>query len=135
MRKTAGEIAQAIEGEVIGDKNALITGIAGIKEAGPGDITFLANPKYAPLLNTTAASAIIISKDTEAPSSKTVIRCKNPSLAFAKVISLFTPLETKLQAGVHIDQAEQEHPYPEPDERSKKVIKKTWSWSFYIFKQ
>lgn len=101
MRKTLREIACAIEGEVVGDENALITGVSGIKEAGPGDITFLANPKYAPLLKTTAACAVIISKDTEAPASKAVIRCKNPSLAFAKVISLLSPLETKRPKGIH----------------------------------
>jgi len=101
VSKTLKEIAKAVEGEVVGDESALITGVSGIKEAGSGDITFLANPKYAPLLNTTAAQAIIISKDTEIPASKTVIRCQNPSLAFAKVISLMSPVETKRQKGIH----------------------------------
>ncbi|MDD2679867.1 MAG: UDP-3-O-(3-hydroxymyristoyl)glucosamine N-acyltransferase [Candidatus Omnitrophica bacterium] len=101
MRKTLKEIAQAIQGEVIGDGSIVITGVSGIKEASAGDITFLANAKYTPLLNTTAASAIIISKDTEPPATKAVIRAENPSLAFAKVISLIAPAEIKHPKGIH----------------------------------
>ena len=101
MRKTLKEIAQAIEGEVSGDAGVVITGVSGIKEAGSGEITFLANPKYAPLLATTAASAIIISKDTAAPPAKNVIRCANPSLAFAKVIALMSPEATRHFKGIH----------------------------------
>jgi len=101
MRKTLKEIAQLIQGEVVGDGNTVITGVSGIKEAGAGDITFLANAKYAPLLNTTAASAIIISKDTDPPAARAVIRTENPSLAFAKVISLIAPAEIKHHQGIH----------------------------------
>lgn len=101
MRKTLREIAKLIEGEVAGDDSIVISGFSGIKEGGPGDITFLANPKYAPLLNTTTASAVIISKDLPAPASKTVIRVANPSLAFARIISLIVPAETKRLKGVH----------------------------------
>ena len=101
MRKTLKEIAQAIEGEVKGDASVLITGVSGIKEAVCGEITFLANPKYLPLLSTTAASAIIISKETQAPATKNVIRVANPSLAFAKVVALLNPDETKHFKGVH----------------------------------
>ncbi|MDD5196573.1 MAG: UDP-3-O-(3-hydroxymyristoyl)glucosamine N-acyltransferase [Candidatus Omnitrophota bacterium] len=101
MRKTLKEIAQLIQGEVIGDGSIVITGVSGIKEALAGDITFLANAKYAPLLATTAASAIIISKDTELPKACAVIRTENPSLAFARVISLIAPAEIKHYKGIH----------------------------------
>ncbi len=101
MRKTLKEIAQAIEGEVRGDAGVVISGVSGIKEAVSGEITFLANPKYAPLLAATAASAIIISKDTEAPPAKNVICVNNPSLAFAKVISMMSPGETRRHKGMH----------------------------------
>jgi len=92
MQKTLKDIAELVGGELIGDPGIKISGVAGIKEAEEGDITFLANPKYAPLINTTKASAIIA--DSEARSdSKPIIRSKNPSLAFEKVISLFTAEE------------------------------------------
>ena len=87
MRKTLKEIAKLIEGELVGDGSVVITGVAGIKEADSGDITFLANPKYASLLNTTGASAVIVAKDLEISlSAKPVIRTDNPSLAFSKII-------------------------------------------------
>ncbi len=99
MHKTLAEIAKLISGELIGDGSILITGVNGIKDAAPGDLTFLANPKYAPLLNTTAASAVITSKDI-ANSKKPIIRVDNPSLAFSKVISLVLPSETRPPEGI-----------------------------------
>lgn len=101
MRKTLKEIAQAIEGEVKGDASVEITGVSGIREAGEGEITFLANPKYLPLLSSTAASAIIVSNETQIPASKNVIRVANPSLAFTKVVSLMNPDEDKHFKGIH----------------------------------
>ena len=64
MKLSLKEIAKAIGGELVGDANITITGISGIKEARGGDITFLANPKYARLLDTTKASAVITSAFT-----------------------------------------------------------------------
>ncbi|HIE36250.1 MAG TPA: UDP-3-O-(3-hydroxymyristoyl)glucosamine N-acyltransferase [Candidatus Omnitrophica bacterium] len=100
MRLTLKEIVKFINGELIGDPDIVITGISGIKEAKEGDITFLANPKYTNLLHTTKASAIITSKDI-VDSSKPLIKTDNPSLAFAKVISLIAPLEIKHPKGIH----------------------------------
>ena len=90
LNLTLKEIANIIKGEVVGNPNIKIKGISGIKEAKEGDITFVANPKYLPLIYQTKASAIIVSKDIkEAP--KPLIRCDNPSLAFAKVVNLIAP--------------------------------------------
>jgi len=100
MQKTLKEIADLVGGEISGDSNVVIKGVAGIKEAESGDITFLANPKYAPLINTTRASAIIADYDV-AVVAKPVIRVKDPSLAFAKVISSFTPQELIKPSGIH----------------------------------
>ncbi|MFH1458594.1 MAG: UDP-3-O-(3-hydroxymyristoyl)glucosamine N-acyltransferase [Candidatus Omnitrophota bacterium] len=100
MRKTLREIAKIIEGEVVGDPDVLITGISGIKEAREGDITFLANPKYATLAETTRASAIITSED-ERGLSKPVIRTANPSLAFVKIVEAFLPSEVNRPQGIH----------------------------------
>jgi len=87
-KKTLREIASLIDGELIGDEAIEITNVNGIREAKEGDITFLANPLYASLLNTTSASAIITSKDvSDAP--RPIIRTDNPSLAFSKVIEIF----------------------------------------------
>ena len=100
MQKTLKEIAGLVDGEVVGDENIVITGVAGIKEACEGDITFLANPKYFPLLDKTYASAIVTSRDVER-TAKPIIRTENPSLAFAKIISSFAPCEVNHPKGIH----------------------------------
>ena len=65
-----------------------ITGMAGIKDARPGQLTFVANPKYAGAARTTRASAVIVSEDFP-PSPSAMLRSKNPYLAFAKALDLF----------------------------------------------
>jgi UDP-3-O-[3-hydroxymyristoyl] glucosamine N-acyltransferase len=65
-----------------------ITGLSGIEDAGPGQVTFVANPKYAPMAKTTKAAAIIVSDDFPA-GSVPLLRSANPYLTFAKAIELF----------------------------------------------
>jgi len=100
MRKTLREIAELIDGEVVGNGSTLITGVSGIREAGEGDITFVANPKYSPLIEKTRASAIITSRDVKT-APKPIVRTDNPSLAFAKLISLTAQVELKHPQGIH----------------------------------
>jgi UDP-3-O-[3-hydroxymyristoyl] glucosamine N-acyltransferase len=82
-----------------GDPDAEITGVAGIEEAAPGQITFVANPKYAAAAKTTAASAVIVSEDFPAISTG-MLRSRNPYLAFARAIDLFYQ-SPQYAAGVH----------------------------------
>jgi len=100
MKKTLKEIAKLISGEIVGDGDIVITGVAGIKEAGSGDLTFLANSKYFPLIDKTAATAIITSRDASGI-SKPVIRTDNPSLAFAKVVASFSNAHVFRPKGIH----------------------------------
>jgi UDP-3-O-[3-hydroxymyristoyl] glucosamine N-acyltransferase len=65
-----------------------ITGIAPIAEAQPGQLTFIANPKYAPLIKTTRASAVIVAEDF-APAPMALLRTPHPYFAFAKALELF----------------------------------------------
>ena len=65
-----------------------IHGVAGIEEAGEGQVTFIANPKYAPLAKTTAASAVIVAPDFPEIAAAT-LRIDNPYLAFARTIDFF----------------------------------------------
>lgn len=82
-----------------GSRDTEITGVAGIEEAGPGQLTFVANPKYASAARTTAASAIIVAEDFPALATATV-RSKNPYLAFARAIELFYQ-PPRYEASVH----------------------------------
>ncbi len=99
LQKTLNEIASLVDGKVVGDGGVLITGVSGIKEAAEGDITFLANPKYSSLMDKTRAAAIITSADAQ-NTSKPVIVTENPSLAFAKIISMFMPDDAAHPQGI-----------------------------------
>ncbi|MBN2483539.1 MAG: UDP-3-O-(3-hydroxymyristoyl)glucosamine N-acyltransferase [Candidatus Omnitrophica bacterium] len=102
MKFTLKEIATIVEGELVGDPDIIVTGISGIKEAKRGDITFLANSKYAALLTTTKASAVITSRDSiNGNSDKAIIKTANPSFAFAKVVGLVAPNDITHPQGVH----------------------------------
>ncbi len=100
MRKTLAEIAQLVEGEVVGDDNLIITGLCGIKEGKEGDLTFLASAKYYPLAQKTKASAIITPRDISVD-GKSIIRTTNPSLAFAKMVSFVVGPDTDRMRGIH----------------------------------
>lgn len=65
-----------------------ITGVAGIEHAGPGQITFVANAKYAAAARTTKASAVIVTENFP-PLATGILRSKNPYLAWAKAVGLF----------------------------------------------
>ncbi|NQT46435.1 MAG: UDP-3-O-(3-hydroxymyristoyl)glucosamine N-acyltransferase [Candidatus Omnitrophica bacterium] len=99
--KTIREIAEHINGEVVGDNKAVIRGVSGIKIAKEGDITFLANTKYAPLMEKTAASCIIVSQDLSYDGKIPIIKTENPSMAFSKAISFLNPDKTKRPKGIH----------------------------------
>jgi UDP-3-O-[3-hydroxymyristoyl] glucosamine N-acyltransferase len=71
-----------------GSPDAEISGVAGIEDAGPGQITFVANPKYATAARTTKAAAVIVSPDFPALPGG-MLRAKNPYLTFARAIELF----------------------------------------------
>jgi UDP-3-O-[3-hydroxymyristoyl] glucosamine N-acyltransferase len=81
------EIAQKLAARFEG-ADVDITGVAGIEEAGPGQITFVANPKYAAAARTTRASAVIVNS-AFAEITASTLRCDNPYLAFARAIALF----------------------------------------------
>jgi len=83
------EIASRLDAHLEnGSPDIEITGVAGIEEAGEGQITFVANPKYAAAARNTRASAIIVAEDFPAAGSA-MLRSKNPYLAFARAIEFF----------------------------------------------
>jgi len=76
-----------------------ITGVAGIEQAGPGQLTFVANPKYAAAARNTKASAVIVAEDFPAIATA-MLRSKNPYLTFACAIALFHP-SSRYEPGIH----------------------------------
>jgi UDP-3-O-[3-hydroxymyristoyl] glucosamine N-acyltransferase len=76
-----------------------ITGLNGIDQAGPGELSFVSNPKYAAAARSTKASAVIVAEDFPAIPSA-MLRAKDPYLSFARALELFhQPL--RYAPGVH----------------------------------
>ena len=93
--KTLSALAQHVGGRIIGDGEVTIRKVAPIDEAGPGEITFLANSRYQPFLAHCKASAVIVGPGviTEPPAGtgRGYLEAANPYVAFAKILQLFTP--------------------------------------------
>ncbi len=93
-------IARHLGCELEGDGDVEIRGAAGIEDAGPDEITFLSNPKYAAKIVSCRAGAIILSQESAAATSIPRLIAANPYLSFAKAIELFyRPPE--LISGIH----------------------------------
>lgn len=96
---TLREIAERLDCRLEGDGALSITGVAGLESAGPGDLTFFSNPRYAPSLRATNASAVILADDgTTAPCA--ILRSPQPYLSFAQALAFF-PRDERPQPGVH----------------------------------
>jgi UDP-3-O-[3-hydroxymyristoyl] glucosamine N-acyltransferase len=89
---TLREIAERLECRLEGDGDIDIVRVAGIQDAGPGDLTFVANAKYEKALPATRASAVIL-RDGALAAPCAVLRTRDPYLAFARAVALFTPAE------------------------------------------
>ena len=96
---TLGELARRLDCPVEGDAAIEIRRVARIEEAGPGDLTFLANPKYASKLATTKASAVIMNGEAVAAPCA-VIRSASPYLTFARAAQVLLP-DAKPAPGIH----------------------------------
>jgi len=99
MSFTIAEIARRLDGEVLGDGHAVLTGLAPAETARPGDLTFAENAEYFAAAEHSAATAIIADKAC-ASDKKILIRVANPRLAFARALAAFFP-EPVLPAGLH----------------------------------
>jgi UDP-3-O-[3-hydroxymyristoyl] glucosamine N-acyltransferase len=83
------QIAQHIQGQVAGDPELEISGVAIIESAGPGDITFFNNSRYRRHLQKTRAAAIILANQEDLPAARSGIIAAHPYLAFAHALELF----------------------------------------------
>jgi UDP-3-O-[3-hydroxymyristoyl] glucosamine N-acyltransferase len=104
---TLAELATLVEGKVLGDAAVRIMRVAPIDAAQQGDITFVTNPKYVKALESTAASAVIVSPALASRCHKSGISVANPYLAFAKILtflSVETPPVKGVMAGAHVSQ-------------------------------
>ncbi len=100
MHKTLSDIAKIVDGKVTGDATLVITGLSGIKEAKSGDLTFLANAKYASLLEKTQASGVIVALGVNTGNLPAIV-VENPSLAFSRIAENFLKTQEPVVKGIH----------------------------------
>lgn len=100
IQVTLDDLAQKTGARLEGDGGTVITGAAPISSAQPGDISFIANPRYLPYLQTTRASAVVLDEETPCPKTA-VLRHSNPYLIFACIVDILYPETVEVAAGVH----------------------------------
>jgi UDP-3-O-[3-hydroxymyristoyl] glucosamine N-acyltransferase len=93
------ELSERLGCRLEGDGTAEVRRVAGIEQAGPGDLTFLSNPRYAAALQATRATAVILADDA-ASAPCAALRSPNPYLAFARAVAVLMPA-VEPPAGIH----------------------------------
>ena len=84
------DLAGKVSGDVVGDGDALITGVAPLDTAGPGDISFLSNRRYLPQARRTRAGAVLTGPDAGLEGANLLV-VANPYLALAVLLETFHP--------------------------------------------
>ena len=100
MALTLKQIAELTGGEVVGDGEVAVSRVAPIRDAQPGDITFIHNEKYVPFARETKASAIIVSPELRSLGGNLIV-ARNPYLAFAKTVAALMAKPMRHGEGIH----------------------------------
>lgn len=96
---TIAEMARMLDGEVVGDAAAILTGFAPASQARPGDLTFAENETYLAAAENSAATAVITARGAR-QGAKALIQVANPRVAFARAVAHFFP-EPNHAPGIH----------------------------------
>ncbi len=97
MEFSAKQIAEYLQGEIVGDANACVNTFAKIEEGVPGALSFLSNPKYIPYLYKTKSSVVLVNRDfiPEQPVQATLIKVDNAYESLAKLLTLYESMKPK----------------------------------------
>jgi len=111
MEFSAEQIADLLDGEIIGDAHIRVTGLAKIEEGTTGTLSFLANPKYEEYIYSTASSICIVNKsfspDKELPTTLTLIKVDDAYGCFAKLLHFYDQMkrkQPKIEQGVYVSE-------------------------------
>ena len=97
------DVAKAVNGTFDAEHADIeICAMASLLEARTGDISFLANMKYASQMKTTSASAVLVSNDYVGETKAVLIRVEDPNKAFASLSPIFGPKPVVREPGVHV---------------------------------
>lgn len=100
MSLSLAQIAELVHGKLAGDADLVITGAATLATARPGEITLCDNPKLAPQLGRSRATAVIVPPAFE-PTALPTIAVDDVHAAFAKVVGQFRPQKLPREVGIH----------------------------------
>ena len=95
MKFTAQQIAEILNGDVIGDNSILVNSLSKIEEGKKGDLCFLANEKYTSHIYNTKASIVIVNDSFEAerPIKSTLIKVKDAYSSFSQLLEIYTKMQ------------------------------------------
>ncbi|MDG1285921.1 MAG: UDP-3-O-(3-hydroxymyristoyl)glucosamine N-acyltransferase [Flavobacteriaceae bacterium] len=95
MKFTAKQIAEILNGEIVGNPAVEVHTLSKIEEAAEGSLTFLANPKYTPYIYTTKASITIIGQDfiSDQKIETTLIKVENAYSSFSKLLEYYNHIK------------------------------------------
>lgn len=99
---TLAEVARIAGGELTGDGERAVTGVAPLDEAGPEQLSFVASPRYVAYISTTRAAAILLGRDPalELPPGLAAVRVDDPHAALARILPVLYP-EASAPRGIH----------------------------------
>jgi UDP-3-O-[3-hydroxymyristoyl] glucosamine N-acyltransferase len=102
MQFTASQLAQLIQAKVEGNPSVTVSSFGKIEEAGPGQLSFLANPKYEDYLYTTKASLVIINENFQLrqPIDATLLRVADAYSAFATLLTNYQEMQQQQLIGI-----------------------------------
>lgn len=90
------QLSDLAQGEIRGDPKRMISGVAGLREAKPGQLSFLANPRYTADLEKTQASAVLLGRETPEEQTQplmsrgiSIVLVEDPYFAFAQILQFF----------------------------------------------
>lgn len=99
MEFTVSEICQLVEGRLVGSGDAVVTGVAGLKAAGPGDVTF-AKKEFLKMVPRSAATAVLVPEAVEGAGAAQIV-VPNPYLAFGRILLLVEKEQRAHPKGIH----------------------------------
>ncbi len=102
MEFSAKQIADFLQGKVVGDESITVNRFAKIEEGEPGSLSFLANPKYTPHIYTTKSSVVLVNSsfEPEREVKATLIKVEDAYAAFARLLDLYSQYQ-KQKEGIH----------------------------------
>ena len=100
IRFTLAQLAEALDARLVGDADKVVTGLSALQDAGPDELSFLANRQYRKLLATSQAGALLLTEADAAEFAGNALIVADPYLAYARLSHRFDP-KPRPQAGIH----------------------------------